>query len=46
MGRMKYLFRLIVILAVGLVVYAMVAELPPPTRSVSVEVAIPSTTGQ
>lgn len=46
MGRIKHLFRLILILAVGLVIYAMVADLPPPTEAVSIPLAIPAGAGQ
>jgi len=37
----KYLFRLIVLLAIGFVAYAMVAELPPPTSETTVSVPVP-----
>jgi hypothetical protein len=43
MGRaLKYIFRLVVLAALGLVGYAMVADLPPPTREVVVELPPPS----
>ncbi|MEO1491064.1 MAG: hypothetical protein AAFV19_02790 [Pseudomonadota bacterium] len=43
MGRaLKYIFRLVVLAALGLVGYAMVADLPPPTREVVVELPSPS----
>lgn len=43
MGRaMKYIFRLVVLAVLGLVGYAMVADLPPPTREVVVELPAPS----
>ena len=37
----KYLFRLIVLLAIGFVAYAMVAELPAPTSDTVVTLPLP-----
>ena len=43
MGRaLKYLLRLAVLAVVALVVYALVADLPPPTRTVEVNLAVPA----
>lgn len=43
MGRaLKYLLRLAVFAVVALVVYALVADLPPPTRTVEVDLAVPA----
>ncbi|MEM1160066.1 MAG: hypothetical protein AAGJ28_03970 [Pseudomonadota bacterium] len=43
MGRaIKYLFRLAVLAGLGLVAYAMLAELPPPTKEVVVELPVPA----
>lgn len=42
MGRaLKYLLRLAVLAVVALVVYALVADLPPPTRTVEVDLTVP-----
>lgn len=42
MGRaFKYLFRLIVLAAIGLGAYALLADLPAPVRTVEVELAVP-----
>ena len=42
MWRMtKYLFRLALLGAIGLVTYALLADLPPPTRQITVEVPMP-----
>lgn len=42
MGRaLKYLFRLAVLAVLGLIAYAYLDELPPPTRPVEVELAVP-----
>ena len=38
---LKYLFRLAVLMAIGFVGYAMLAELPPPSRDQSVTVPLP-----
>ena len=47
MGRaLKYLFRLAVLAALGLIAYAYLADLPPPTQPVEVELAVPAGTGQ
>lgn len=47
MGRaIKYLFRIAVLGALGLAAYAMLAELPPPTESVVVEVPLPGANAQ
>ena len=47
MGRaLKYLFRLAVLAALGLIAYAYLDELPPPTRSVEVELAVPPGDGR
>jgi|GEM_PF-3740645 len=40
-GIGKYLLRLIVLLIVGFVGYAMVAELPPPTAERTVSLSLP-----
>jgi len=37
----KYLFRLALLLAVGFVGYAMLSDLPPPTRDQVVAVPLP-----
>jgi hypothetical protein len=43
MGRaLKYLFRIAVLAVVGLVVYAMLADLPPPQREVEVDLPMPA----
>jgi hypothetical protein len=43
MGRaLKYLFRIAVLAAIALVVYAMVAELPPPERAVEQDLPMPA----
>ena len=43
MGRaLKYLFRIAILGAIGLVVYATVAELPPPTRVVEQNLPMPA----
>lgn len=43
MGRaLKYLLRLAVLAVVALVVYALVADLPPPTRTVELDLAVPA----
>lgn len=43
MGRaIKYLFRLAILAVVGLIIYALVAELPPPTRQVEVDLPVPA----
>ncbi|MEL6997765.1 MAG: hypothetical protein ACFB03_11740 [Paracoccaceae bacterium] len=42
MGRaLKYLFRIAVLGALALAAYAMLADLPPPTRDVVVELPAP-----
>ena len=47
MGRaLKYLFRLAVLAALGLIAYAYLDELPPPTEPVEVELPVPAGTGQ
>ena len=46
MGRaLKYLFRLAVLAALGLAGYAMLADLPPPTREVVVDLPVPDAGG-
>ncbi len=43
MGRaLKYLLRIAVLAAIGLVVYAIVADLPPPTRMVEQDLPMPA----
>lgn len=43
MGRaLKYLFRIAILAAIGIVVYAMVADLPPPTRIVERDLPMPA----
>jgi hypothetical protein len=43
MGRaLKYLFRIAILAAIGIVVYAMVADLPPPTRVVEQDLPMPA----
>jgi hypothetical protein len=39
----KYLFRLLLLIAVGFVVYALVADLPPPTSERVVSLPLPQT---
>ena len=47
MGRaLKYLFRLAVLAVLGLAAYALLADLPPPTRNVEVELSVPEETGE
>lgn len=47
MGRMlKYLFYIAVLAMLGLAGYAMVADLPPPTKEVVVDLPMPGGTGQ
>lgn len=42
MGRaLKYIFRIAVLGALGLAAYAMLADLPPPTRDVVVDIKPP-----
>ena len=42
MGRFfKHLFRIAVVLTIGLAVYAMLADLPPPTREVVFDLPAP-----
>ena len=44
MGRaLKYLLRLAVLALLGLAAYALLADLPPPSRNVEVELAVPET---
>ena len=38
---LKYLFWLAVLALIGLAVYAMVADLPPPTREIVVDLPTP-----
>jgi hypothetical protein len=46
MGRaLKYLFRLAVLAVLGIAAYALLADLPPPTRNVEVELPVPEGTG-
>ncbi len=43
MGRaLKYLFRIAILAALGLVVYAIVADLPPPKRVVEQDLPMPA----
>ncbi len=43
MGRaLKYLFRIAVLAALGLVAYAMLADLPAPKRAVEIELPMPA----
>lgn len=43
MGRaLKYLFRLAVLAFIGLVAYAYLADLPPPTRQVELALPVPA----
>ncbi len=47
MGRaLKYLFRLAVLAVLGLIAYAYLDELPPPTEPVEVALPVPAGTGQ
>lgn len=47
MGRaLKYAFRIAVLALLGLIGYAMLADLPPPTRDVVVELPLPGADGQ
>ncbi len=47
MGRaLKYLFRIAVLALLGLVGYAMLADLPPPTKEVVVELPMPGAESQ
>jgi hypothetical protein len=47
MGRaLKYLFRIAVLAALGLVAYAMLADLPAPQRQVEEELPMPAPAGQ
>lgn len=47
MGRaLIYLFRIAVLALLGLIGYAMLADLPPPTREVVVELPAPGATSQ
>jgi len=42
MGRaLKYFFRIVVLAAFGLVGYSMIADLPPPTRDVVINLPMP-----
>ena len=46
MGRaLKYLLRLAVLAVLGLVAYALLADLPPPSRTVEVELPVPAGDG-
>ncbi|MEM0988210.1 MAG: hypothetical protein AAGK00_04975 [Pseudomonadota bacterium] len=46
MGRaLKYLFYLVVLGFLGLVAYAMLTELPPPTKDVTIELPLPDAEG-
>lgn len=46
MGRaLKYLLRLAVLAVLGVAAYALLADLPPPTRNVEVELPVPPGTG-
>lgn len=43
MGRaLKFIFRIAVLGALGLAAYAMLADLPPPTRDVVVDIKPPA----
>ncbi len=47
MGRaLKYIFRIAVLGALGLAAYAMLADLPPPTRDVIVDIKPPAASGE
>lgn len=47
MGRaLKILFRIAVLALLGLVGYAMLADLPPPTREVVIELPVPGAGNQ
>ena len=47
MGRaLKYLFRIAVLALLGLIGYAMLADLPPPTREVVVDLPMPGSESQ
>lgn len=47
MGRaLKYIFRIAVLATLGLAAYAMLADLPPPTRNVVVDLEAPSDEGE
>lgn len=47
MGRaIKYLFYLAVLGFLGLAAYAMFDDLPPPTEDVTIELELPSASGQ
>lgn len=42
MGRaLKYVFRIAVLALLGVVIYAMLADLPPPTREIVEELPVP-----
>jgi len=43
---LKYIFRIAVLAVLGLVGYAMIAELPPPTHEIVVELPVPGATGE
>ncbi|MEM6621735.1 MAG: hypothetical protein AAF674_05855 [Pseudomonadota bacterium] len=46
MGRaLKYLFYLVVLGFLGLSAYAMLTELPPPTKDVTIELPLPAAEG-
>ena len=43
MGRaLKYLFRIAILAVLGLVAYAMLTDLPPPKRTVEVDLPMPA----
>lgn len=47
MGRaLKYIFRIAVLGALALAAYAMLADLPPPTRDIVVDIKPPGATGE
>lgn len=47
MGRaLKFIFRIAVLGVLGLVGYAMIADLPPPTREIVVDLPVPGATGE
>ena len=47
MGRaLKYLFRIAVLAVLGLAGYALIADLPPPTREIVLDLPMPGTGGE
>lgn len=44
MGRaLKYFFRFAVLALLGLIAYALLADLPPPSREIVVDLEVPGT---